>query len=94
VVQSKCAATGETVWLNELKWILGMQAHRIETIVESDGSVTVAALPFRPGEQVEVIILPIVLRPTADKPYPLRGMVYRYDRPTDPVAEEDWEALR
>jgi hypothetical protein len=27
-------------------------------------------------------------------PYPLRGSVVRYDRPTDPVAEEDWEALR
>ena len=26
--------------------------------------------------------------------YPLRGSVVRYDRPTDPVAEEDWEALR
>jgi hypothetical protein len=26
--------------------------------------------------------------------YPLRGTPYRYDRPTDPVAEEDWESLR
>jgi hypothetical protein len=26
--------------------------------------------------------------------YPLRGSVVRYDQPTEPVAEEDWEALR
>lgn len=25
---------------------------------------------------------------------PLRGTVKRYDRPTDPVAEDDWNALR
>ena len=25
--------------------------------------------------------------------YPLRGEPYRYDRPYDPVAEDDWEAL-
>ncbi len=26
--------------------------------------------------------------------YPLRGRVVRYERPTEPVAEADWEALR
>ncbi len=26
--------------------------------------------------------------------YPLRGSVVHYERPTDPVAEADWEALR
>jgi hypothetical protein len=26
--------------------------------------------------------------------YPLRGSVVRYDRPTDTVAEVDWEAVR
>jgi hypothetical protein len=26
--------------------------------------------------------------------YPLRGSVVRYDQPTEPVAEGDWEALR
>jgi hypothetical protein len=30
----------------------------------------------------------------ADNPYPLRGTAYRYERPTDPVAEDDWEAAR
>jgi hypothetical protein len=26
--------------------------------------------------------------------YPLRGSVVRYERPTEPVAETDWEVLR
>jgi hypothetical protein len=26
--------------------------------------------------------------------YPLRGSVVRYDQPTEPVAEGDWEAVR
>ncbi len=26
--------------------------------------------------------------------YPLRGSVVRYDEPTEPVADDDWEAIR
>ncbi|MCY4579394.1 MAG: hypothetical protein OXD31_10120 [Chloroflexi bacterium] len=32
--------------------------------------------------------------PPDNKRYPLRGMLYRYDRPHDPVALEDWEILQ
>jgi len=70
-----------------------MQAHRIEATVDPDGSITLTALPFHPGERVEVIVLSAPNRPDADG-YPLRGSSYRYDRPTDPVIEEDWEASR
>ena len=31
--------------------------------------------------------------PLGDDRYPLRGLPYRYDRPFDPVAEDEWEAL-
>jgi len=69
-------------------------AHRVETTLRQDGTLTLERLPFRAGQSVEVIILP---RPdeakTAD-PYPLRGTPFHYDRPTEPVAEEDWDALR
>lgn len=74
--------------------VRAMQAHRVEATVESDGSVTVSAIPFRPGERVEVIVLPAPQRVATDHTYPLRGSVYRFERPTDPVAEDDWEALR
>ena len=32
--------------------------------------------------------------PPDNERYPLRGMPYRYDRPHDPVALEDWEILQ
>ena len=31
--------------------------------------------------------------PQGDSRYPLRGEPYRYDRPYDPIAEDEWEAL-
>jgi hypothetical protein len=67
-------------------------AHRIEAVLTEDGKLLLDHLPFRSGQAVEVIVLP------ANRPVPpaqvLRGMVLRYDRPTDPVAEDDWGALR
>ena len=32
--------------------------------------------------------------PPDNERYPLRGLPYRYDRPHDPVALEDWEFLQ
>ena len=72
-----------------------MQAYRIETTVAGDRTLTLKALPFPPGERVEVIVLPAPKPPVDGDRYPLRGkLAYRYERPTDPVAEEDWEALQ
>ena len=70
-----------------------MQAYRIETTVEADGTLKLGAVPFPAGQRVEVIVLPAPAETTGG-PYPLRGLPYRYDRATDSVAEEDWEALR
>jgi hypothetical protein len=71
-----------------------MQAYRVNTTVEDDGTVKLDGVPFPPGERVEVIALPAPAERPTGNPYPLRGLPYRYDRPTDPVAEEDWEALQ
>jgi hypothetical protein len=70
-----------------------MDAVRIETIVDEHGEVHLKKLPFPAGEAVEVIVVP---KPTRqpDNGFPLRGVPITYDRPTDPVAEEDWDALR
>lgn len=54
----------------------------------------VSALPFRAGEQVEVIVLPAPRQIITPAKHPLHGSILRYDRPTDPVAEDDWEANR
>lgn len=71
-----------------------MQAFRFETTLQDDGTITVSALPLSAGQRVEVIVLPAREPTHADTRYPLRGTVYRFDRPTDPVADEDWEVIR
>lgn len=69
-----------------------LQAHRIETTLTENGTLTLEHLPFQAGETVEVIVLPNV---SANSPrrYPLRGTPLQYQEPMEPVAEQDWEAL-
>lgn len=79
-----------------------MYAHRIETVLTEDGVLTLQGLPFHAGDTVEVIILESHTAQQEQAPsqpntnlYPLRDMQpYRYDDPTEPVALDDWEALR
>ena len=71
-----------------------MQALRVETQVRQDGSILLNGLPWLAGESVEVIVLPQG-RPKVKNPdRPLEGLPLHYERPFDPVAEEDWEVLR
>jgi hypothetical protein len=71
-----------------------MQAYRVETTVEQDGTLTLSNLPLRAGEAVEVIIL--VPPPVAveRQRYPLRGVPVQYIDPTEPVAQTEWEAAQ
>jgi hypothetical protein len=66
-------------------------AHRIEAVLSEDGKLLLDRLPFQAGQAVEVIVLPV----TRGTPlgHQLRGTVLRYDQPTAPVAETDWDAL-
>jgi hypothetical protein len=64
-------------------------AHHLETTVQQDGTLVLEHLPFSAGQQVEVIILP-----QSPRSYALRGTPVRYDKPTEPVADEDWEAQK
>jgi hypothetical protein len=74
--------------------VIRMNEYRVETVIEKDRTLTLDNLPFRVGDTVEVIIVERpALGPGADR-YPLRGKPLRYDRPTDPVAEEEWQALQ
>ena len=70
-----------------------MDAVRIETTVDEHGEVHLTKLPFPAGERVEVIVVPKPVRQQGNG-FVLRGVPIEYDRPTDPVAEEDWDALR
>ena len=71
-----------------------MSVHRIETTLSQDGRLTLTELPFHAGDAVEVIILPRSPKADGGKDYPLRGTTIEYLDPTDPVAEEEWAALR
>jgi hypothetical protein len=68
-------------------------AHRIEAVLSENGKLSLDNLPFRAGQAVEIIILPSASSPAAQG-HPLSGMVLRYDRPTEPVAEGDWSVLQ
>lgn len=71
-----------------------MNAHRIETTVNQDGSLTLRDIPFKAGDEVEVIILGRAPKPDGENAYPLRGQPVQYDEPTEPVAEDEWSVLR
>ncbi len=81
-----------------------MNAHKIDTVLSEDGTLTLQDLPFHAGDMVEVIVVKTKTsqpqpappqKPQSDTNlYPLHGTVIRYDDPTEPVALEDWEFLQ
>ena len=70
-----------------------MQAHRTKAIVAEDGSLTVDRLPFPAGKSVEVVVFPAKDETAREQRFPLRGTPVRFENPTAPVAESDWEIL-
>ena len=70
-----------------------MSAHHVEITLSQDGKLMLDELPFRAGDTVEVIIL--ARQPKSNgQEYSLRGTPIRYIDPTDPVAEQDWDAVQ
>jgi hypothetical protein len=71
-----------------------MLAHRVETTLKQDGTLTLTDLPFHAGETVEIIILAQGTRAPGQNRYPLRGTPIRYAHPTEPVAHDEWAAAQ
>ncbi len=72
-----------------------LQAHRIETTLTQDGTLTLDHLPFPAGAAVEVIVLPRIAPNQTQDRYPLRGTPCSYDGPMQPaVANGEWDALQ
>lgn len=69
-----------------------MQAHRTATTLAEDGVITLRDIPFRRGESVEVIVLPVQPAAAAGSRHPLRGTPVTLLAPTEPIADGDWEA--
>jgi len=82
------APESKTLYLSD------MQAHRAETTLSEDGVITLRDIPFRRGESVEVIVLPVLGVTASASRYPLRGTPVTLLSPTEPVADADWEAAR
>jgi hypothetical protein len=51
-------------------WRITMKAHRIETTLTENGTLTIKDLPFQAGEAVEIIILERSYQPSESNPYP------------------------
>ncbi len=71
-----------------------MQAFKTAARIDTGGELRLSELPFRAGEEVEVILLLREPEPARENRYPLRGIPIRYDDPTEPVSEGDWDALK
>jgi hypothetical protein len=66
-----------------------MQAYRIKTTLQKNGTLTLQHLPFQAGEPIEIIIL--ARAPEAPSSgYPLRNTSIQYVDPVEPVAQHDW----
>lgn len=68
-------------------------AYRVHGQVSEDGTLKLENLPFRPGEEVEVIVLSERSAAQQEIRYSLRGAPLVFEDPTGPVADSDWHAL-
>ncbi|HSN78528.1 MAG TPA: hypothetical protein VL334_25950 [Anaerolineae bacterium] len=71
-----------------------MRTYSVEKIVSKNGTVQLEALPFPPGERVEVIVLARKDSGQTANLRTLTGSVLKFEQPFDPIAEEDWDALQ
>ena len=72
-----------------------MKAHRIKTVLTEKGKLSLQNLPFKQGDEVEIIILERSSSKTAFDPNKLKDTVIRYDEPLEPATSpEDWEVLK
>lgn len=72
-----------------------MNTHRIETAFTENGKLSLKNLPFKKGDEVEIIILELNSSKIVSDSYPLKGTVISYKNPFKPATSaEDWEVLR
>jgi hypothetical protein len=63
-----------------------------ETTVDEHGEVVLKDLPFEPGQPVEVLV--VSKTPASRAAGSLRDSVLEFHGPFEPVASEDWDALK
>jgi hypothetical protein len=70
-----------------------MNAHRVEAILEQDGTLILKDLPFRAGEKIEVVLRPMTPAVNSNGPYPLTRKPAQDVEPNEEVETEEWNAL-
>ncbi|MGE0886759.1 MAG: hypothetical protein AB7P14_24835 [Blastocatellales bacterium] len=71
-----------------------MEAYRVETTVQTGGTLKLQNLPLQEGEKVEVIILVQQSAPDENN-HPLREMPVIYHDPFEPaVPASEWEVYK
>ena len=71
-----------------------VQAHWRETTVGEYGELVLEGLPFEPGQPVEVLVVSKGPRSATLGDGSLRDSVLEFREPFEPIASEDWDALR
>ncbi len=71
----------------------GVQAHWRETTVGEHGELVLEGLPFEPGQPVDVLVVSKNAGSTTTG-RSLRDSVIEYHEPFEPVAGQNWDALR
>ncbi|HMD71920.1 MAG TPA: hypothetical protein VKF41_11280 [Bryobacteraceae bacterium] len=71
-----------------------MQAFWKDTAVGPQGDLRLEGLPFEPGQPVEVLVISKTTGSVAAASRSLRDSVTEFRDPLEPVADEDWDALR
>ncbi len=72
----------------------GMSVYKMLVTVLKDGVIVIDGLPVKKGDEVEVVVSLRESGGRAADRYPLWGKPFRYDRPFDSVAEDEWITLQ
>jgi hypothetical protein len=72
----------------------GVEAHWRETTIGEHGELVLGGLPFKPGQPVDVLVVSKTIGPVIAAGGSVRDSVLEFREPSEPVASEDWEALR
>lgn len=70
-----------------------MNSHRIKTAITENGELSLQNLPFKKGDEVEIIIRQQNAEETDSEVFPLQDTVLRYEDPFEPaISPEEWNA--
>ena len=70
-----------------------MNSHRIKTAITENGKLSLQNLPFKKGDEVEIIIRQQNAKEIDSEAFLLQGTVLRYEEPFEPaISPEEWNA--